>query len=573
MSAFHELRFVRKVYITATSVGLATGLVGYGIELWGQPVFPFIGGVLLSTLHIFLPRPEIVADDSLHPLVRVAALLCGISGFIAAGLLWLAAANRSLADIWDQFFRKRHVLVVGDGAFAHTVSDSLAAEAANVLHAFAQDGTQPAKHRAQLELLPETLEHRVGLMRCETVVVDTGTDSVSLALARRLLARLKSSTEIKTLAIRIADPVLSDQFFEVLGPVQGDLSVSVFDENQIVARRALAETPLYKRAAARGQDRVHAVILGFGDLGEKLLDQVFLTSVASGLDMPRVTVLDPEAAACERAFRARRPRVMSNLPIRFLQFDPERDPNEGEAGQAIRQIETDTPFTMIYVASPDHAHAMRRTMILHRLQRQFGLFQAPISYHCPSVSKAEDFLDRGPIALDAAGGFMPLSRLTDGLAHSVLDLSALDQTASRIHEAYRTRGTPSPVANVAWKHLPDTFKRSNRRTGDHAAAKLWSVGVRLEPGLHLSKADRAKLEALRKAADDDPQIVELARLEHERWRLDRFLDGWEQGSARDDARRIHTTLLSFEDLQDQMPGEVEKDITQVRELIAILLET
>jgi hypothetical protein len=43
----------------------------------------------------------------------------------------------------------------------------------------------------------------------------------------------------------------------------------------------------------------------------------------------------------------------------------------------------------------------------------------------------------------------------------------------------------------------------------------------------------------------------LARLEHQSWQVDRWLDGWRYGRTRDDSRRIHDNLCDFDDLDDK----------------------
>ena len=54
----------------------------------------------------------------------------------------------------------------------------------------------------------------------------------------------------------------------------------------------------------------------------------------------------------------------------------------------------------------------------------------------------------------------------------------------------------------------------------------------------------------------------LTRLEHERWIIERELDGWSSGATKDTARRIHHLLVPWEQLQ-KSPAEMEKDVEQV----------
>ena len=83
-------------------------------------------------------------------------------------------------------------------------------------------------------------------------------------------------------------------------------------------------------------------------------------------------------------------------------------------------------------------------------------------------------------------------------------------------------------------------------------------------------ADRAILRRVLAAPDDDPCLLRLARIEHDRWMIDRRLDGWRPGAPRDDARRVHPLLIPYEDLRKQ-PDELKKDIDQIRETLHFVL--
>jgi hypothetical protein len=52
----------------------------------------------------------------------------------------------------------------------------------------------------------------------------------------------------------------------------------------------------------------------------------------------------------------------------------------------------------------------------------------------------------------------------------------------------------------------------------------------------------------------DAEVEVLARMEHARWCASRILDGWQLGTARDDARKIHPSLVPWDSL-----GEPERD--------------
>jgi hypothetical protein len=67
--------------------------------------------------------------------------------------------------------------------------------------------------------------------------------------------------------------------------------------------------------------------------------------------------------------------------------------------------------------------------------------------------------------------------------------------------------------------------------------------------------------------EPEPDPV-MSRLEHQRWMLDRFLDGWRPG-GRSDYFRTRRTLVPFDQLD---PTEVAKDNTVVETTRALMKE-
>ena len=63
------------------------------------------------------------------------------------------------------------------------------------------------------------------------------------------------------------------------------------------------------------------------------------------------------------------------------------------------------------------------------------------------------------------------------------------------------------------------------------------------------------------------EIAKMSRMEHDRWCADRLRNGWKYGKIRNNARKLHPDLVSWEELNDDAK---EKDILAVK-LIPILL--
>jgi hypothetical protein len=101
------------------------------------------------------------------------------------------------------------------------------------------------------------------------------------------------------------------------------------------------------------------------------------------------------------------------------------------------------------------------------------------------------------------------------------------------------------------------MRASNRRVVGHIPTKLAALGFDLDPWLALPDEERPWPPPLAPGAAlfrDDAERTRLAVLEHERWMADRRLNGWRQGATRDNARKIHTDFVPFDDLSETVKG-------------------
>jgi len=108
--------------------------------------------------------------------------------------------------------------------------------------------------------------------------------------------------------------------------------------------------------------------------------------------------------------------------------------------------------------------------------------------------------------------------------------------------------------------LPEDIKHSNLDNAYQIPAKLLAIGYKLR---HAGKG--FKTAALHLGEDE---IETMARVEHIRWCWDKILHGWIYGKVKDDRKKTHPAIISYEDLSE---SEKEKDRELVR-LIPSLLQ-
>lgn len=181
------------------------------------------------------------------------------------------------------------------------------------------------------------------------------------------------------------------------------------------------------------------------------------------------------------------------------------------------------------------------------------------------------------------GRCLHVEALDDSATDARMDFGErLDPLAVYLHEewlAERLKSPEPPPTAVPWAELSEERRGSNRSAADHIWVKLRAVAMRtkdadLQSGIDLLlrqwlRVDRTandQLEWAMKRVETawqqlDPSFrEELARCEHNRWWADRLVTGWQSDGMRNDARRRHTDLVAFEDLN---PSKQDQDRDQV----------
>jgi hypothetical protein len=136
----------------------------------------------------------------------------------------------------------------------------------------------------------------------------------------------------------------------------------------------------------------------------------------------------------------------------------------------------------------------------------------------------------------------------------------VEKLAAGIHEEWRHGPwSKKPHLDVPYDQLAPIDREANRA----AARRIADVLARA--GLGLVAAEQATSANKPAAADVAPtieaHIERLAEAEHDGWMAQRTKDGWRYGSPRDDARKLHPSMVPYGDLPD---AEKEKDRNAVR---------
>jgi hypothetical protein len=483
------------------------------------------------------------------------------------GSLWVLFRRRLIA--WRAARSRRHVVVIGDDEAAAALAVTLSADTNVVLVGTdEQQGVRLmgiGRPASTSELIAAANIHHA-----RSVVVMLGDEKVNTAIATAIASGRDGAEP--AIWCRTGDRLIADRVSAV---ETGTARIHVFGEAQMMARGMFAKHPAHAVAERMAAGRVHFVILGFGRLGQAMAEEAIFSGIADGLGRPMITVIDRHATLAETIYRESRPALDTAADFAFIEAELITAENAPVLPQpvlaALAARDEIARITGILICLGSDADNVRFALALPDLRRREGRYFAPAFMRLRDPdAESVVFATAQPHVLDPNEGINPLERPTRLIASDVLDSAHRDEAARLLHEAYSSSAATSAGAATDWNHLPETFRRANRRSADHIAAKLFSLGLSSEHDAHAPilverHAHQRFIAPL--MSDDDQRLPMLAALEHRRWMADRVIDGWSYAAIRDDDRKYHP-LLERGDYESLPPVEQKKDRDQIRTVLS-----
>ncbi|WP_462329922.1 RyR domain-containing protein [Thiohalocapsa halophila] len=305
----------------------------------------------------------------------------------------------------------------------------------------------------------------------------------------------------------------------------GVLRLEWMDPLRTAARVMFGRWPLHRSMDPPAGQVAHLLIAGFGPFAQASL--LHALRVGQYADEPPLVTLAAETPERWRDWiAAHHPRASACARLRYTAL-----PTPDCRGTP--------PVTMIVIcdAGADAALSLARALAS----------QAAEQGASPLVALAtEDAWPKGRLA-DWDGQLVPLQPLHIAYSREVLLEGRDDALAEVIHEHYRDtsaaqgRDPAAAPSGRPWPQLATSYKDANRHQADHLWAKLAVTDCRAVPE-----------ELVESFAFAPPEVERLAIIEHRRWAVERWLDGWTYGPERDNARKRHPQLIPYSELSDAM---------------------
>lgn len=384
-----------------------------------------------------------------------------------------------------------------------------------------------------------------GVRRARAMVIcgDESFDSATNVATMRAAADLAKRADF-TAHLLVGDPglALALRARRLARPANEDRPIRVFTVDDLAARHHVRLVPL------DGLDSPHLLVVGSSAFGRAVIVEFArrwsVTATSSGT--PLVTLVAPDAARAVAEIVERWPFVAKTCDLR---------PMELPAEQAMLSIAR-RPFRS-YFCDDDEERAMGTALTAATRWRPGpGSVVVRLSRLAPRAGDGSALFD------DLGGALDPVSVYDAAAQEILLDEEPLVAFARGIHQSYvddaQRRGEKlgSRPLLVSWNDLPEDARESNMQQA--------TAFVRTLAAIRCSVAPRSRLA--------DPfffrpgEVEELARREHEHWLAERQESGWTYGPRRDDRRKVHPLLVSWEQL-DETDRSRNRAIVRARPLL------
>ena len=579
---------IRLVWLFALATGVAALTLAWlawatvypptTLEVGSENLVRTLKVLLLSDIYY---DSDLIGEKPSHLFAWARALGIITSLTVGGRLIVLALGARLFGFLFRRFTGKHH-LIIGDGPAAseYAANHNLMFKKGRAIHL--------AKARLPIADRLATFERRGPLKdqlrfaaakRAIRILIDEGDDADTWQTAQQA-AKLYPKAEVLA---HITDPWIRDQLsHERLEP-----KLAPFSFAGGAARQVMLAHPPYILARALGEKRQHILIVGFGQVGQAVLREFIVTSLISTGGKLMITVVDPNGHALKQDFEIRHPELVKEIDLCFVQGNFRV--NAQPAIDDIRKRAGIAGICAAYVAIDQELRPLDMALALRTIAQREKLFQGPI-FICAQhgaglrqVRPGAGNLTSDPQLLEerykqamTSGVLCNLRVVTFGAWPAAFDGAGMlepvfDEQARAYHEEYtrlsieQERANNNSVQNPAtpWRELNDSMRLANRRAAAHIRAKAFDADFDLDGWLGQQKyRETHELPpAGGKMLTDDPGFVlKMARLEHTRWALDRYLDGWSLGE-RSDFMRTRPSFVPFERLNQT---EKEKDTAVIR---------
>ena len=546
-----ERRYVRRraaIRWTLTGIAFLFGFTGFGgwvipdslhaIQKIADAFYASLGLLTLRLPHDF-EKPELTWD------IQIARFLLPVMAIWFSVEAYLRIARQRLRFV-SLFRLSGHVIVVGPGARAHKIAQHCRAHEPDgrlVYITHDEDNATLADlHSLGIVIVqgnPAAAEIyiRATLGRARAIIIagDRPMENVRACATVRKVALERRPAELPGLSVVVA--IDSPEMASVLdasfhGIRDGRIEFRLLDPMDNVADRLVARLA---RMLGSPHRTPTIVLLGWAGPAAAIFRRI-LRNAPPGT---KIAVIDENAEAIRASLLATAPGLATLPELQFVAVPTGASPT---GLPALTDLLQEITTGAIVINGEKDEQNFRTALQLRRYARTHRLWTVPIYIREQEHDVALDALKSLVQAenTDVSRLFVFGSVDDQYAAESVL-IEKDEKLARAIHESYRAQKATHGRNTERWEDLMETFRASSRAQAQHIDVKLANVQCR-----------QINTNVISNVVFSVRQIEHLAALEHWRWCVDRWLDGWTYAPERDDARLQHDALVPYDQLPEEM---------------------
>jgi voltage-gated potassium channel Kch len=566
------LNTVRVVFLVTAIAAAICGYVGLAHYLRDHP--PAGHGVLdivYYDLQLFTLNAGILDQGPPYPLTlqvaRLAAPIVTLYAVFEAARLLLAGEIRRIRAA----HARGHTVICGHGPVSSTLAQRLRAAGQQVVMVAADPPDDPGILQVTGDARDPRVLRAAGLRRARVLYscADDSAVNVTVATAARSLggrgpagrpaSRGRTVREPLRVYAHISEPdlcgALRARRLARSGPPGGrDLRLDFFTVDELAAQvLAASEVDTFTSTPPT------VMIIGLSIFGRALLvDLARRWRLRNAAEPLPLIVIDPAAKATVAALSRRYEFLAKVCAISCRDIAPV----SGELNELLGGPDPLLSPDRVYICDDHETVAL--TLALTSLRLWSGRAQSLVVRMDGQAALGAAFGNEQTRLFDELAGSLRLFGVADAACKpDLIGTDLVEQLARAFHEDYvlaRTRHGDSIQTNpsmVGWAELPESLKRANRAAAGGIGDKLAAIDCILAP----------RVDPRIPFAFGHDEVERLAIMEHQRWTIDHLQDGWTYGPVRDNDKKVHPDLQTW----DRLPEPVrEKDRDAVRALPAAL---
>ncbi len=373
---------------------------------------------------------------------------------------------------------------------------------------------------------------KAGIMRANHLIVLSGEDSTNLEILVQGRDLAFSRREKLNLTAHIDDLQLYSLVSLQEFPAQtGGVRFEFFNISDSWALSALRSCPITTNQSP------HLLLVGMNDIAERLVLQAARQwSLASKSEKLQITVADKQAGEKITILYRNNSLIKETCHFSFidcsvtsLDFDPETFIHNPDSKS----------YSHCYICLKESGIALNAGFTLANLFSRANLDIIIRLNGEPGLSKMLKV-----IRLEGNGRLHLLDCLDNVYTQDLIEFGNNELLARVIHEEYVKeqillgKNPETLPVLLPWEKISEEYKIANRHQADGIGAKLTAIGCTVVPWVHFNAEHFSFF----------PEEIEtLARLEHIRWCEERISHGWRFGPKRDDKKKLHPSLIPWDD--------------------------